>query len=431
MGRLKNAPLLAKANNSNSNALDEFFILAGAGVWEFYRDKAKQNGAGEGWRLLCDIFKMPYSEQPSALTDEQLENLSQYHIAPSNRQIISIIECNELTQAQRTTISLNLARNTRAKTVVFRSIAGEILENVSGYVERLRNDKEVVAQAEMIAPEEIDLNSSAVTEEMRVNAFLKWHAEPLARDTHKNQTLKYNGRFWEPLQDEDVKRLILDFFKAYHADYSINRINKLCELINLSIDRFEHTSNKYLGFNNGVLNKLTLDFEAHKPEHYLKGVEDVECNIQATDTPHFFNWLDFVSNGNQEKRNALLAGLYMVLTNRYEWHLFLEITGVGGSGKSVYSEIARMINGEFNTAYLTLEDLESDKKRSMLINKSLSISPDQKRYKGSGEELKAITGGGKISVKINYKDPFDALLTPVIMVVTNEPLIFTDRNGGD
>ena len=37
----------------------------------------------------------------------------------------------------------------------------------------------------------------------------------------------------------------------------------------------------------------------------------------------------------------------------------------------------------------------------MLIGKSLAIFPDQKTYRGSADELKAITGGDSVTAKIN------------------------------
>ncbi|MDI4751783.1 hypothetical protein MJL81_33530, partial [Salmonella enterica subsp. enterica serovar Anatum] len=41
-----------------------------------------------------------------------------------------------------------------------------------------------------------------------------------------------------------------------------------------------------------------------------------------------------------------VAALFMVLANRYDWQLFLEVTGPGGSGKSILAEIATMLAGE-------------------------------------------------------------------------------------
>ena len=99
-------------------------------------------------------------------------------------------------------------------------------------------------------------------------------------------------------------------------------------------------------------------------------------------------------------------------------------------GKSVFSRIASIINGESNTAYISLQELEKDEKRAMLIGKSLAISPDQKPYTGSADELKAITGGDNVGVRMLYVGSFSTKLSPVFMLVTNNPLEFTDRNGG-
>ncbi len=41
----------------------------------------------------------------------------------------------------------------------------------------------------------------------------------------------------------------------------------------------------------------------------------------------------------------ILAALFMVLANRYDWQLFLEVTGPGGSGKSIMAEIATLLAG--------------------------------------------------------------------------------------
>ncbi len=61
----------------------------------------------------------------------------------------------------------------------------------------------------------------------------------------------------------------------------------------------------------------------------------------------------------------------MVLANRYDWQLFLEVTGPGGSGKSILAEIATMLAGEDNATSATIETLESPRERAALIGFSL------------------------------------------------------------
>lgn len=55
--------------------------------------------------------------------------------------------------------------------------------------------------------------------------------------------------------------------------------------------------------------------------------------------------------------------LFMVLANCYDWQLFLEVTGPGGSGKSILLENATMLAGEDNSSY-----------RQIRLNKDYSCS---------------------------------------------------------
>lgn len=49
----------------------------------------------------------------------------------------------------------------------------------------------------------------------------------------------------------------------------------------------------------------------------------------------------------------------MVLANRYDWQLFLEVTDPGGSGKSVMAAVANLLAGQDNTTSSTIDTLES------------------------------------------------------------------------
>ncbi|WP_262404454.1 TfoX/Sxy family protein [Aggregatibacter actinomycetemcomitans] len=70
--------------------------------------------------------------------------------------------------------------------------------------------------------------------------------------------------------------------------------------------------------------------------------------------------------------------------------LFLEVTGVGGSGKSIFNELAKMLAGEGNTTAISLKELESVTARAKLIDKTFFYSSDQESYIGDGAELRAI-----------------------------------------
>ncbi|MDI0765895.1 DUF5906 domain-containing protein, partial [Escherichia coli] len=131
-----------------------------------------------------------------------------------------------------------------------------------------------------------------------------------------------------------------------------------------------------------------------------------------------------------EKRDVILAALFMVLANRYDWQLFLEVTGPGGSGKSIMAEIATLLAGEDNATSATIETLESPRERAALTGFSLIRLPDQEKWSGDGAGLKAITGGDAVSVDPKYRDAYSTHIPAVILAVNNNPMRFTDRSGG-
>ncbi len=120
----------------------------------------------------------------------------------------------------------------------------------------------------------------------------------------------------------------------------------------------------------------------------------------------------------------------MVLAKRHDWQLFIEITGEGGSGKSVFSSIATTLAGEHNTASGSMMTLDTARGRAQFVGKSLIIMPDQTRYVGEGAGIKAITGGDPVEIDGKYEKQFTTVINAVVMATNNEPMTFTERNGG-
>ncbi|AKD40795.1 TPA: D5 N like family protein [Pasteurella multocida] len=424
--KLKNAPHLAEQPLA---PFEDMLILAGSSSWQ-----AWNKGKNEEWYLLCQALRHSATQKPVILGESQLKEIQALKLAEEEQQFIKIAIFGKLSEQYKTAICLNLAKNTQARTVQFINNIGELVEDVSGYIQRLREDESTAQQAEKIAPKakiQLDFETEKPTQPEIAEAFLSWIDKPIRQDADIGKTFEYNGLYWQILPDHALMQKVMAFYdKQNYRKYTARSLKSMAELIGIMAEKIPHANQDLIGFQNGVLNKKTGEFLTHNINHYLRSVENFNCTTQNKSTPYFDDWIDFVSNGNQNKRNAILAGLYMVLTNRHEWGLFLEATGIAGAGKSVFSQIASIINGGSNTAYISLQELEIDRKRAMLIGKSLAISPDQKPYKGSADELKAITGGDSVTVKLVYVDDFAVKLNPVFMLVTNYPLLFTDRNGG-
>ncbi|HII0036983.1 TPA: DNA primase family protein, partial [Klebsiella variicola] len=155
-----------------------------------------------------------------------------------------------------------------------------------------------------------------------------------------------------------------------------------------------------------------------------------EGETLASHAPNFWKWLRRSVANNDRKTDRVLAALFMVLANRYDWQLFLEVTGPGGSGKSVMAEICTMLAGKANTVSASMKALEDARDRALVVGYSLIIMPDMTRYAGDGAGIKAITGGDKVSIDPKHKAPYSTRIQAVVLAVNNNAMTFSDRSGG-
>lgn len=262
------------------------------------------------------------------------------------------------------------------------------------------------------------------------------YGEALAVDANGQLLSRYEAGIWKIIPPSDFARDVAGLFQRLRAPFSSGKIASVVDTLKLIIPQQDTPARRLIGFRNGVLDTSTGVFSPHSKAHWLRTLCDVdftppvEGEALETHAPNFWRWLDRAASKNPGKRDVILAALFMVLANRYDWQLFLEVTGPGGSGKSILAEIATMLAGEDNATSATIETLESPRERAALIGFSLIRLPDQEKWSGDGAGLKAITGGDAVSVDPKYRDAYSTHIPAVILAVNNNPMRFTDRSGG-
>ncbi|SXN14950.1 Zinc binding domain / DNA primase [Klebsiella pneumoniae] len=262
------------------------------------------------------------------------------------------------------------------------------------------------------------------------------YGEALAVDANGQLLSRYEAGIWKIIPPSDFARDVAGLFQRLRAPFSSGKIASVVDTLKLIIPQQDAPARRLIGFRNGVLDTKSGVFSPHSKTHWLRTLCDVdftppvEGETLETHAPNFWRWLDRAAGKNPQKRDVILAALFMVLANRYDWQLFLEVTGPGGSGKSILAEIATMLAGEDNATSATIETLESPRERAALIGFSLIRLPDQEKWSGDGAGLKAITGGDAVSVDPKYRDAYSTHIPAVILAVNNNPMRFTDRSGG-
>ncbi|MFV9232424.1 primase-helicase zinc-binding domain-containing protein [Citrobacter freundii] len=262
------------------------------------------------------------------------------------------------------------------------------------------------------------------------------YGEALAVDANGQLLSRYENGIWKNIPAATFSRNVADLFQRLRAPFSSGKIASVVETLKLIIPQQDTPARRLIGFRNGVLDTQSGLFSPHSKSHWLRTLCDVDCTPPVdgetleTHAPNFWRWLDRAAGKNPQKRDVILAALFMVLANRYDWQLFLEVTGPGGSGKSILAEIATLLAGEDNATSADIDTLEDPRKRASLIGFSLIRLPDQEKWSGDGAGLKAITGGDAVSVDPKYQNPYSTHIPAVILAVNNNPMRFTDRSGG-
>ncbi|QTL41665.1 toprim domain-containing protein [Xenorhabdus budapestensis] len=258
----------------------------------------------------------------------------------------------------------------------------------------------------------------------------------LALDGASETVHHYDGIIWRPVSDRDLRREMVAAFMEEKLPYSPHGISSAVDALKLQLPMMQPPERHLIGFSNGVFDLKAGQFRPHRKNDWLLLANDVEFNSPVSGetlqdhAPQFWRWLNQVTANCENKTNRVLAALFMVLANRYDWQLFLEVTGAGGSGKSIFAEICSMLAGKGNTVSASMAALENPRERALIVGYSLIILPDQTRYAGDGSGIKAITGGDEVAIDPKHKQPYSTRIPAVVLAVNNNAMSFSDRSGG-
>jgi len=301
-------------------------------------------------------------------------------------------------------------------------------------LEQLRAFTQQSPQSPFDTVSDADLKSMSASE--KAELLITHYEQRLAVPQVGEDLCRYENGAWQVLPHGILSREIAALFQKIRAPFSAPGISGIIDTLKLMVPQTGKPARRLIGFRNGVFDTATGHFSPHSPNNWLRTVNSVDYTQPkagenlAEHAPNFWQWLTRAANQQSDKQERILAALFMVLANRYDWQLFLEVTGPGGSGKSVMAAIARMLAGEDNTTSASIETLESARERASVVGYSLIVLPDQEKWSGDGAGIKAITGGDAVAIDPKYRDAYSTHIPAVILAVNNNPMQFSDRSGG-
>ncbi|MDE8801109.1 primase-like DNA-binding domain-containing protein [Citrobacter freundii] len=423
---MKNAPNL---KHLPKEKFTEAVIFAGADAYAH----AKGWEEGLGKQIAED------TTPPIYLGPKQLAELDNLQIIDKGRRSARVYLAGNIEPILINVIGEKLARAGVQDAKLYKGIPDRQPEDWHDYLERIRADS-VVVDLPVTKREPAHSGVSPALNQMgasqRGEVLLAHYDGDLAIHADSDTVHHYNGVVWNPLPDKELQREMAQIYIDAEVAYSQNAVKSAVETMKLSLPVMGVTARNLIGFSNGVFDTRTGQFRQHSKTDWLLIASELpfsppaEGETLASHAPNFWKWLRRSVASNDRKTDRVLAALFMVLANRYDWQLFLEVTGPGGSGKSVMAEICTMLAGKANTVSASMKALEDARDRALVVGYSLIIMPDMTRYAGDGAGIKAITGGDKVSIDPKHKAPYSTRIPAVVLAVNNNAMTFSDRSGG-
>ncbi|HGW3964111.1 MULTISPECIES: DNA primase family protein [Citrobacter freundii complex] len=423
---MKNAPNL---KHLPKEKFTEAVIFAGSDAYAH----AKGWEEGLGKQIAED------TTPPIYLGPKQLAELDNLQIIDKGRRSARVYLAGNIEPILINAIGEKLARAGVQDAKLYKGIPDRQPEDWHDYLERIRADS-VVVDLPVTKREPAHSGVAPALNQMgasqRGEVLLAHYDGDLAIHADSDTVHHYNGVVWNPLPDKELQREMAQIYIDAEVAYSQNAIKSAVETMKLSLPVMGVTARNLVGFSNGVFDTRTGQFRPHSKTDWLLIASELpfsppaEGETLASHAPNFWKWLRRSVANNDRKTDRVLAALFMVLANRYDWQLFLEVTGPGGSGKSVMAEICTMLAGKANTVSASMKALEDARDRALVVGYSLIIMPDMTRYAGDGAGIKAITGGDKVSIDPKHKAPYSTRIQAVVLAVNNNAMTFSDRSGG-
>ncbi|KNY78056.1 DNA primase family protein [Escherichia coli] len=420
---MKLAPNVKQQSRGIKHKETEVIIFAGSDAWSHAKQWQEHDA-----RMAGD------NEPPVWLGEQQLSELDKLQIVPEGRKSVRIFRAGYLAPVMIKAIGQKLAAaGVQDANFYPDGMHGQKVENWREYLASERQNLSDGLVIELPVKQKAQLSQMADSERAQLLAdrFDGVCVHPESEIVHV-----WRGGVWCPVSTMELSREMVAIYLEHRATFSKRVINNAVEALKVIAEPMGEPSGDLLPFANGALDLKTGEFSPHTPENWITTHNGIEYTPPAPgenirdNAPNFHKWLEHAAGKDPRKMMRICAALYMILANRYDWQMFIEATGDGGSGKSTFTHIASLLAGKQNTVSAEMTSLDDAGGRAQVVGSRLIVLADQPKYTGEGTGIKKITGGDPVEINPKYEKRFTAVIRAVVLATNNNPMIFTERAGG-
>lgn len=418
---MKLAPNVKKQPRGIKHKDTEVIIFAGSDAWSHAKQWQEQDGPASGDNV-----------PPVWLGPNQLAELDALKIVPDGKKRVRLYQAGELDLVETKKIGQKLAAADIQDANFYPE--GMHVQKCENWRRYLNAERENIA-AGLTMPEQKNTQLAQMADSERAQ-LLAERFDGVCVHPESEIVHVWRGGVWCPVSTMELSREMVAIYSEHRATFSKRVINNAVEALKVIAEPMGEPSGDLLPFANGALDLKTGDFSPHTPENWITTHNGIEYTPPAPgenirdNAPNFHKWLEHAAGKDPRKMMRICAALYMIMANRYDWQMFIEATGDGGSGKSTFTHIASLLAGKQNTVSAEMTSLDDAGGRAQVVGSRLIVLADQPKYTGEGTGIKKITGGDPVEINPKYEKRFTAVIRAVVLATNNNPMIFTERAGG-
>lgn len=418
---MKLAPNVKKQPRGIKHKDTEVIIFAGSDAWSHAKQWQEQDGPASGDNV-----------PPVWLGPNQLAELDALKIVPDGKKRVRLYQAGELDLVETKKIGQKLAAADIQDANFYPE--GMYVQKCENWRRYLNAERENIA-AGLTMPEQKNTQLAQMADSERAQ-LLAERFDGVCVHQESEIVHVWRGGVWCPVSTMELSREMVAIYSEHRATFSKRVINNAVEALKVIAEPMGEPSGDLLPFANGALDLKTGEFSPHTPENWITTHNGIEYTPPAPgenirdNALNFHKWLEHAAGKDQRKMMRICAALYMIMANRYDWQMFIEATGDGGSGKSTFTHIASLLAGKQNTVSAEMTSLDDAGGRAQVVGSRLIVLADQPKYTGEGTGIKKITGGDPVEINPKYEKRFTAVIRAVVLATNNNPMIFTERAGG-
>ncbi|HCR6285525.1 TPA: DNA primase [Shigella flexneri] len=418
---MKLAPNVKKQPRGIKHKDTEVIIFAGSDAWSHAKQWQEQDGPVSGDNV-----------PPVWLGPNQLAELDALKIVPDGKKRVRLYQAGELDLVETKKIGQKLAAADIQDANFYPE--GMHVQKCENWRRYLNAERENIA-AGLTMPEQKNTQLAQMADSERAQ-LLAERFDGVCVHQESEIVHVWRGGVWCPVSTMELSREMVVIYSEHRATFSKRVINNAVEALKVIAEPMGEPSGDLLPFANGALDLKTGEFSPHTPENWITTHNGIEYTPPAPgenirdNALNFHKWLEHAAGKDQRKMMRICAALYMIMANRYDWQMFIEATGDGGSGKSTFTHIASLLAGKQNTVSAEMTSLDDAGGRAQVVGSRLIVLADQPKYTGEGTGIKKITGGDPVEINPKYEKRFTAVIRAVVLATNNNPMIFTERAGG-